>query len=801
VFLAEIGWDAERGILKPPMDHRLLGWSQCLVPNCHVETAAGLCTGCKHRQETSDMSVDEFIAAAPPKRFNGAEVRWLAEEWLCKVAGCQRPVHSRTIGLCNTHGLRCRELLDRLDPDTVRAFLARSDLRPLPSWGPCRVAACLRLAYGSHGLCARHAQRWGQAARDAAEIDFDLWCRTEEGVIVSGVANLRGLPRLVVVELLGGLQLRTGAGRKTRPAHLNLLARAARQQQVTSLRDVDPTRLGGTVKTLLRSFALEINRATITPVEEQRKDIWDLGLFGMAGQIDFTILSQQWLRDIAKHWASEDLARRRGDRSGKVVRTHIASLAELSTTLRLTRTDHGLDQTELGRADILAFLARLGHLEQTEALSANRRLQIIRHVRTLLRDARDLGLTRAGGCAAGLPGEFAVRADDIPDQPSVDGPGRALPNEVMNALNDALPILEDISGRAARVAVELLMDTGRRPDEVCQLPLDCLYKDADGKYVLIYTDYKENRLQRRLPIPDSTAKLIREQQATVRAAFPHTKPTQLVLLPAVSANPEGTKPLRSRVLTNIHRTWVDRLPQFVLSDGGVFPASAVVAYAYRHSYAQRHADAGTQIDVLRELMGHRSVHSTEGYYKITETRTRTAVNRVTQHQFDGAGNRIWRNVTALLDSERSRMQVGQIAVPYGVCTEPSNVQAGGGACPFRFRCLGCGHFRTDVSYLPELKAHLDRLLADRERVLAATELETWAKDEATPSDTEIQKMRALIRRVAAHLDDLTAEERDQISEAVNVLRLTRRSVSTPVDLGMPPMPRATDPRDVRAAGR
>jgi hypothetical protein len=106
-----------------------------------------------------------------------------------------------------------------------------------------------------------------------------------------------------------------------------------------------------------------------------------------------------------------------------------------------------------------------------------------------------------------------------------------------------------------------------------------------------------------------------------------------------------------------------------------------------------------------------------------------------------------------MDSERARMRVGQIAVPYGVCTEPSNVQAGGGACPFRFRCLGCGHFRTDVSYLPELKARLDRLLADRERVLAATELEDWARHEATPSDTEIEKTRALVRRVEAHVDD------------------------------------------------
>jgi len=31
--------------------------------------------------------------------------------------------------------------------------------------------------------------------------------------------------------------------------------------------------------------------------------------------------------------------------------------------------------------------------------------------------------------------------------------------------------------------------------------------------------------------------------------------------------------------------------------------------------------------------------------------------------------------------------------------EPSNVSAGGQACPFWFRWLGCGHFRSDPSFL------------------------------------------------------------------------------------------------------
>ena len=54
------------------------------------------------------------------------------------------------------------------------------------------------------------------------------------------------------------------------------------------------------------------------------------------------------------------------------------------------------------------------------------------------------------------------------------------------------------------------------------------------------------------------------------------------------------------------------------------------------------------------------------------------------------------------------------------------------ACPFRFRCLGCGHFRTDPSYLPELRDYLETLLRDRERIWPRPSLDEWAPTEATP---------------------------------------------------------------------
>ena len=79
-------------------------------------------------------------------------------------------------------------------------------------------------------------------------------------------------------------------------------------------------------------------------------------------------------------------------------------------------------------------------------------------------------------------------------------------------------------------------------------------------------------------------------------------------------------------------------------------------------------------------------------------------------QFDRHGDRVWRDARTQLNAAHARYAIGAVAVPYGTCTEPSNVAAGGNDCPVRFRCAGCDHFRTDISYLPDLTAYLDDLL-------------------------------------------------------------------------------------------
>ncbi|MFI1647291.1 hypothetical protein ACH4XT_10145 [Streptomyces avidinii] len=475
----------------------------------------------------------------------------------------------------------------------------------------------------------------------------------------------------------------------------------------------------------------------------------------------------------------------------------------LSKSLRLQRPDRGEDPAGWGRGDIVAFTNRMGHLSASGKLSASRRLAFTRFVRRVLLRFRTLGLAGPGGLLEGMPVGFALWPEDMPDEPEYTEAGRDLPEEVMRVLCANLDLLEEMSTTEVRVATELLIDTGRRPDEIYTLALDCLETDPDGSPVLVYDNHKAYRLGRRLPIGGETADVIRRQQQRVRARFPDVAPARLKLLPRPKTNPEGTKPVSG--IASRHRKWADSLPDLtvpvITMEAGTrvthlvpFDKARIFTYAYRHCYAQRHADAGVPPDVLKELMDHRAITTTQGYYRIGAERRREAVDRVTALQFDRHGNRVWRAAQSLLDSEHVRRAIGEVATPYGVCREPSNVAAGGHACPLRFRCLGCEHFSTDVSYLPDLKVHLADLLRSRERLMSAFEADDWARTQAMPSNEEIGRVRRLIDRVSSDLDQLTAEDRAQIEQAVALVRRSRT-----VHLGMPrvgqPLPDVRPPRN------
>ncbi|MET7772598.1 hypothetical protein [Nocardia sp. NPDC005366] len=150
-----------------------------------------------------------------------------------------------------------------------------------------------------------------------------------------------------------------------------------------------------------------------------------------------------------------------------------------------------------------------------------------------------MGLTLPGGPAAGRLGEdFAIDIADIPLEPEPAELNRDLPAEIMSQLCANLHLL---TSAEIRTAVELAIDTGRRPEEICCLSFDCLARDSDGLPVLIYDNFKANRPGRRLPITEYTATLILDQQKRVRARYLDTPIAALKLLPTDRRNPAGDR--------------------------------------------------------------------------------------------------------------------------------------------------------------------------------------------------------------------------------------------------------------------
>lgn len=332
-----------------------------------------------------------------------------------------------------------------------------------------------------------------------------------------------------------------------------------------------------------------------------------------------------------------------------------------------------------------------------------------------------------------------------------------------------------------RVGFELMAHTGRRPGEICNLAADCLRYEEEpdrggGKRrrpVMRYVREKPPAKRLSLPINDDTAALIEAQQQRLRQRFPHTALSKLPLLPRRRCNPTGRLPVIPATLTYRVGKWVRQLPGLVDEDGGEFPRERVYLYALRHSYAQRHADAGVPIDTLQKLMDHRTTATTQGYYRVSWARKREAIQLVAPLTVDRTGRRVGFHAE-LIETERLREEIGRIPVPLGYCTEQHNVRALGAHCPFSHQCLGCQHFRTDPSHLPDLYAYLERLLETRERLRAAVpQLAEWAREKAIPADAEIRTVRTLIRANETAMAELEDGEHGRLLELFRVLRATR----------------------------
>ncbi|WP_329356516.1 tyrosine-type recombinase/integrase [Streptomyces anulatus] len=497
------------------------------------------------------------------------------------------------------------------------------------------------------------------------------------------------------------------------------------------------------------------------------------------GCVDFTEVRQVWLRELIMHWA------RTGSPGRKDLRENLKAAIIASRSLSL-RPGGGADPVALQYSDVTAVVEGYQSALQKDGTPYGAKTQ--RHYLRLFFTLLDFG--RREGILEALSPRFARHSHHKIKgvEENEDEIGRSLPDIIIRQLDQQMHTAgETFSyGRwypreavkaLIRTAYIIMRDTGRRTGEIAGLPLNCLEFD-EGKYKLIWHNTKARRLRRRLPVYSETVDAIKAWKE-VRADLDLPGRSSQALFPALGESHDHMLP---GYLSEAIREWVDLIPVLnsdELDEEGrplPFDRERIFPYAFRHTFCQRHADAGVPQHVLQELMDHDDPKTTGAYYKVSYKMKREAMDVVRQHTTDRFGN-------AAPISSAVEYDMGAVAVQFGNCNEPSNVKAGGRACPIRYQCSGCPSFHPDPSHLPAIEDHVRALKTNLELAQAMG----VADYTITGLEGEIGDYRGVIEKMKAKLERMTDTERAEIEEASRVLRRLRAGAEAPqqVALGMP----------------
>jgi integrase len=774
-------WDGETllftGDLHSP---RTAAWP-CRTPGCPTGTRrpSGRCDGCRRARVGAGLAWAQFDAAPPPRL-----TRPLHRD-RCTVSGCEGDLHCD--GLCFRHERAWRK--DTSEPLAV--FIARA--RPLPQAAECRVAGCDREVIVLRGLCRFHNQRLRRHRTIATLSDDELaaWIGAEQPRLGVHQFSLAGLPELLRVEFLYALQQHDHSPPPLDPTNARILL--TRLGDAGSLRDADPqlvcesggVQYNSSMRGLFRGLRRHLDRAWAQygGADSFAGDVWQVALLDLQinasrrwpatrGVIDFRVIELAWLREIVKDWA-------------RSTRPYLQRLRE--TLLACQAASHALtaagrtETTGLGAGDFTRILDAISTQRRADGglySASHRNLMIYQFCQVI-----DYG--RTAGLMTAVPDPFRpATRHRVRDDPNEAELGKALPEMVIRQLDTHLHLLGPTGRAGAIPAAELqrmhqtiyqiLRDTGRRPGEAASLHVDCL-EVIDGQHNLIYDNHKAGRMRRRLPITTDTARIIQAwQQHRARLPLPPSQDRWLFPTPLLRTH-QARGYITSNGIGRVFREWVARIgtidSELLAPDGTPIPfdKSLITPYALRHSYAQRHADNGVPVDVLKELMDHVAVATTMGYYSIGLKRKQQAIRSVGALAVDAAGR------PAPFTSPTA-YQRASVSVPFGNCTEPSNVKAGGGACPIRFQCAGCGFYRPDPSYLPALEQHIASLRADRETAEAICAAE-YVIDNMT---AEIAAFTRVAEQMRRRLAELPPAEREEVEQASKLLRRARAARQLPL---------------------
>lgn len=802
---------------------------------------SGLCNICtgryiRHTKRTGAMSTGDWIKGAAGLQGTNWASRIVPIQ--CSVANCTN--RSKGLGvplMAATDGnpRRWHQKKERLPPlclghhpirtvPDIGAWVIAQETRPVTAPEYCAVPWCGYKRHSANGIgvCRLHSKLIATEGELALHLEREAVVSLEPdgyreihapppaaGGYELNLAALRRRHPGLATELLWALQHQDRIGFPINVVTTRALIRSALDfpQATKSFLNADTVAL--TESKVMRSVnawsMFRVVRARLleryvpwsTDGDLLRSDLIPFGLLMTSSNrsgsarsmaaLDFRPIPLEWARQMTKLWILE---RSTTETSSTTLITHVARLctdfAVQCTARRLPPPTVAAGLTREHGKVMAQALAGMRRLDGKPLTNAYKRF-LGSTVASMIDYARkNSDLFENTSLSFALDYDLQIPLEDAPGTDADDETGRAVPEPVIEYLFAHLPAAHvsspasasapnDVYKAAFTCYMTLLRDAGRRPGETAKLRRDCLNYDHTGQATLIWHNDKGRRRGRRLPIWAETAQAL-ETWFTIRDQHITSMPAgqQEWLFPTFRSRARD-KHLKTTWFNKRLRDWIDlNLPDLPgpaegSGAGTPFDKTHVFAYAFRHSYCQRLADAGVAQETLRRLMDHRSADTTARYYTVTNARKRKAIESVKRLSFDVQG--------AHSPVAEELYSMAAVAVPFGNCTEPTNIKAAGKACPARFQCGGCTFFRSDPSHLPDLKAHLERMKEDLAWQIAQNLRPSLISD----TRNEIDAFTTLIQAQESRLADLPGSEKESLAEASAVLRRLRASVPTAVE--------------------
>ncbi|MGH2668378.1 MAG: tyrosine-type recombinase/integrase, partial [bacterium] len=427
--------------------------------------------------------------------------------------------------------------------------------------------------------------------------------------------------------------------------------------------------------------------------DEYERDTWDARRLGIPARppnylIRFGPISQPWLREAVKRWARFRLA------TGRAVGTvgnDVHGLGWFSRFLVQVapRAGGGSAVTRRLLESYLSHLAGAGLADQT-------RLGYLVSLRTFLDHCRRHGFL------AKLPGDARLYPEDMP------GHGEYLPRfvpEFVMAQLESDANLARLPDETTRHLVIVLIETGLRASDACNLPVDAVVDDSVGWPCLRFFNFKV-RTEQLVPLSPRAAVALRGQAELVRRDWPAGT---RFLFPRERANPDGAVAFSYATLEARLRRWQADID---VRDETGRPFRAT-AHQFRHTLGTRMINLGVPEHVIQRLLGHASAEMTARYARLHDTTLRAAFDDYCQARVNIAGEVLGFDADSrTADAEWVKHRLGRIqaSLPNGFCGRPPQQD-----CPHPNACLTCPDFQTTPEFFP-----VHRQQADNTRILIAT---------------------------------------------------------------------------------